>query len=220
MASLLQSSLLRLQVAVGNHFIWQTQPTHRIVTWPPLVEGQLAKMIPKDMVGGIPINSVLAAGNKGTFSTDHKYFLRISIPLVFNDPPALVARILSKELKKAGEIWWEKLANPLPSTHFSPGHVNPIHPAECKSDFIPKTHKHMHACILMHAHPSGNESPIPPNVLCFYHSTSQSQPGLGNSFIHWFSHARNRYLLSMYYALCSIDTILTKTGMNPTEPII
>ena len=103
MASLLQNSLLRLKVAVVNHFIWQTQPTHHSVTWPPLVQGQLAKMIPNDMAGGggrIPINSVQAAGNEGTFSSDHKYFPRISIPLVFNNPPALVARILTKELKK------------------------------------------------------------------------------------------------------------------------
>ena len=83
------------------------------MTWPPLVQGQLAKMIPNDMAGrgrvgegGIPINSVHAAGNEGTFSSDHKYFPRISIPLVFKDPPALVARILTKELKKKpGEIW-------------------------------------------------------------------------------------------------------------------
>ena len=57
-------------------------------------------MIPNDMEGGIPINNVQAAGNEGTFSADHKYFPRISIPLVFKDPPALVARILTKELKK------------------------------------------------------------------------------------------------------------------------
>ena len=74
--------------------------TPHTVTWPPLVEGQLTKMIPNDMEGGIPINNVQAAGNEGTFSADHKYFPRISIPLVFKDPPALVARILTKELKK------------------------------------------------------------------------------------------------------------------------
>lgn len=42
------------------------------------------------------------------FTADNKYFLRVSVTLVFRDPPALVARILTKELKGHGREKVEK----------------------------------------------------------------------------------------------------------------
>ena len=50
--------------------------------------------------GRVPINGVQEVG--GPFPADRKYLLRVSITLVFRDPPALVARILTKELKGNG----------------------------------------------------------------------------------------------------------------------